>query len=142
MLVARKEKQLAVMEYYWDRFVREYSQLESLGIQFQKPLFRKWDGTIEPDCNVLLIDEAHDLDSTGQKVVADWLNEPGAQRYLAIACDRHQKLRLVGSDAVLIEGLNFSQRTRKLRRNYRNPFPIYAAGLSLMFRWFAEAGQR
>jgi len=140
--VARKEKQLAVLEYYWNRFVQEYSVLESMGLQFQKPIFRKWDAAIDPDCNVLIIDEAHDLDSDDQKAVAEWLNLPGTQRYLAIACDRHQKLRLVGPDAVLIEGLNFSRQTQKLRRNYRNPFPVYAAGLGLMFRWFARNGPK
>ncbi len=139
---AKKDKQLQVLEHYWELFAAEYSQLEDGGsLRFQRPVFRKWSLPIPEDCNVLLIDESHDLDADDQTAVATWLKSEGT-RYLAIACDRHQKLRLVGSNAVLIEGLSFSGQTTKLRRNYRNPFPVYAAGLALMFRWFAANGPK
>jgi negative regulator of replication initiation len=141
--MAKKDKQLQVLEHYWELFAAEYSQLEEGGsLRFQRPIFQKWRGTIPEDCNVLLIDESHDLDSDDQVAVATWLNTEGATRYLAIACDRHQKLRLVGTNAVLIEGLSFTGQTKKLRRNYRNPFPVYAVGLALMFRWLAASGPK
>jgi len=141
--MAKKDKQLQVLEHYWALFAGEYSQLEEGGsLRFQRPVFQKWRLPIPEDCNVLLIDESHDLDAEDQAAVTEWLNAEGATRYLAIACDRHQKLRLVGSNAVLIEGLSFTGQTKKLRRNYRNPFPVYAAGLALMFRWLAAAGPK
>lgn len=106
------------------------------------PIFRRWDGVIPPDCNVLVIDEAHDLDEPSQAQIAKWHSNADQDhpRYLAIACDRHQKLRLIGTRAPLINGLNFSSQTTKLNRNYRNPFPVFAASLALMFRWFAKNG--
>lgn len=141
--MAKKDKQLEVLEHYWELFAAEYAQLEDGGsLRFQRPVFQKWRLPIPEDCNVLLIDESHDLDSEDQTAVATWLNTEGVTRYLAIACDRHQKLRLVGTNAVLIEGLSFSGQTKKLRRNYRNPFPVYAAGLALMFRWLAKSGPK
>ena len=100
---ARKEKQLDALRFYWDLFVERYSRLsDRLGLQTQQPIFQKWGGGIPEDCNVLLIDEAHDLDITDQSQVASWLNAEETTRYLAIACDRHQKLKLVGTDAVLM----------------------------------------
>jgi negative regulator of replication initiation len=145
--MAKKDKQLQVLEHYWELFAAEYAQLEDGGsLRFQRPNFQKWRTSIPEDCNVLLIDESHDLDAEDQRAVKTWLDpEDGTERpprYLAIACDRHQKLRLVGRDAVLIEGLSFSGQTKKLRRNYRNPFPVYAAGLALMFRWLAASGPK
>jgi hypothetical protein len=141
--MAKKDKQLEVLEHYWELFAAEYSLLEDGGsLRFQRPVFQKWRVPLPEDCNVLLIDESHDLDPDDQAAVAAWLNTEGAVRYLAIACDRHQKLRLVGANAVLVEGLNFSNQTKKLRRNYRNPFPVYAAGLALMFRWLATSGPK
>jgi hypothetical protein len=141
--MARKDKQLDALRYYWDLFVERYSRLsDRLGLQIQQPIFQKWSGDIPEDCNVLLIDESHDLDPADQGLIASLLNAEETTRYLAIACDRHQKLRLVGTDAVLIEGLNFTNQTVKLRRNYRNPFPVYVAGLALMFRWLASSGPK
>jgi negative regulator of replication initiation len=144
-VVARKEKQLSVIEHFWNRFVAEYSLLdEGLSLRFQKPVFRRWSRSLlnNEDCNVLLIDESHDLDADDQAAVQEWHGFDKEPRYLAIACDRHQKLQLVGTDATLIEGLNFSRHTIKLRRNYRNPFSVYAAGLALMFRWCAPEGPK
>jgi len=61
--------------------------------------------------------------------------------YLAIACDRHQRLRLIGPKATIIEGLNFGLHTKRLSRNYRNSFPVYAASLAILFRWLAKYGK-
>ena len=143
--VAFKQKQVDVLRSFWERFRREFSALDGGGeLRFNEPVFRRWNGTIAEDCNVLLIDEAHDLDVASQQRVSEWLRdaESDRPRYLAIACDRHQKLRMVGANAPLIHGVNFSLRTRRLNRNYRNPFPVFCAGLSIMFRWFAPSGPK
>ena len=146
--MARKEKQVRGLEELWSRFVAEYSKLESsLNVRFNRPVFRRWTGEIPPECNVLVIDEAHDIPPEHHAKIVQWLRAGEQQtdelrRYLAIACDRHQLLRLVGTDAHLIRGISFSGHTRKLRRNYRNPFPVYAGSLALMFRWFARSGPK
>ena len=91
------------------------------------------------------MDEAHDLPLTAQHIVAGWKNTADETRYLLVACDRHQRLRLAGHGAMIIDGLRdggFSQHTLRLRRNYRSPFPVYAASLGLMFRWFAKEGPK
>jgi len=140
---ALKEKQRGVIEVLYRRFVDEFSslnQMSDLGIR--RPTIRLWSGRIPDDCHVLVIDEAHDLPARHAKVVSDWLNTPGQPRYLVIACDRHQKLRLVGRDESIIDGISFSLKTKKLRLNYRNPFAVYAASLGLMFRWFATNGPK
>ena len=143
--VAFKQKQVDVLRSFWERYRREFSALDDgSDLRFNEPVFRRWNGTIAEDCNVLLIDEAHDLDIASQQRVAEWLRDADSDRprYLAIACDRHQKLRIVGANAPLIQGVNFSLRTRRLNRNYRNPFPVFCAGLSIMFRWFAHSGPK
>jgi hypothetical protein len=140
---ALKEKQRQVLDVLFRRFVEEFSQLSKdadLGIR--RPSIRLWDGQIPLDCQVLIIDEAHDLSVTHAATVAAWANEPDQKRYLLIACDRHQKLRLVGRDEAIIDGISFSRRTKKLRLNYRNPFAVYGASLGLMFRWFTSSGPK
>ncbi len=146
--MARKEKQVRGLEDLWTRFVAEYSKMESsLNVRFNRPVFRRWDGEIPDECNVLVIDEAHDIPPEHHARIALWLKPDEEQsdatkRYLAIACDRHQLLRLVGADAPLIHGINFKSHTKKLWRNYRNPFAVYAGSLALMFRWFAQTGPK
>jgi hypothetical protein len=140
---ALKEKQRNVLEVLFRRFVDEFSALtkgSDLGIR--RPEIRVWNGIIPPDCHVLVLDEAHDLSAAHARQIADWTNEPGQKRYLLIACDRHQKLRLVGRDENIISGISFSLKTKKLRLNYRNPFAVYSASLGLMFRWFAKGGPK
>lgn len=140
---ALKEKQRHVLSTLYRRFVDEFAPLsEEADLGFRHPDIRLWDGKIPPDCHVLVIDEAHDLSASHAATVAAWINTSGKQRYLLIACDRHQKLRLVGRDETIIEGVNFSLKTKKLRLNYRNPFAVYAASLGMMFRWFAPAGPK
>lgn len=140
---ALKEKQRAIIEILYRRFLDEFSSLShvtDLGVR--RPTIRLWNGKIPDDCHVLVLDEAHDLPAKDAKLIADWANSPGQPRYLLVACDRHQKLRLVGRDESIIEGVTFSLRTKKLRLNYRNPFSVYAASLGLMFRWFGDAGPK
>jgi hypothetical protein len=140
---ALKEKQRQVIETLFRRFVDDFSPLSKdydLGIR--RPAIQLWTGKIPDDCHVLVLDEAHDLSSAHAKLISDWVNEPGKKRYLLIACDRHQKLRLVGRDENIIEGISFSLKTKKLRLNYRNPFAVYSASLGLMFRWFAKDGPK
>jgi hypothetical protein len=140
---ALKQKQRHVLSALYRRFVDEFAPLsQEADLGLRRPEIRLWDGKIPPDCHVLVIDEAHDLSASHAATVAAWINTPRMQRYLLIACDRHQKLRLVGRDEAIIEGVNFSRRTKKLRLNYRNPFAVYAASLGLMFRWFAPAGPK
>jgi len=144
--VAFKQKQVDVLRSFWERYRREFSALGNANeLRFNEPVFRRWNGTIAEECNVLLIDEAHDLDLASQQRVAEWLRDSDSDRprYLVIACDRHQKLRIVGASAPLIQGMNFSGRhTKRLKCNYRNPFPVFCAGLSIMFRWFALSGPK
>jgi hypothetical protein len=142
--MARKEKQVRGLEELWTRFVAEYSKLESsLNVRFNRPVFRRWDGEIPAECNVLVIDEAHDIPPEHHDRIAQWIHAGDVPRYLAIACDRHQLLRLVGADAPLIQGINFrAPHTTRLKRNYRNPFAVYAGSLALMFRWFAPTGPK
>lgn len=140
---ALKEKQRQVIQVLFRRFVEEFSLLNrgtDLGIR--RPSIGLWTGKIPDDCQVLLLDEAHDLPAADANEVATWANAPGRQRYLLIACDRHQKLRLVGRDESIIDGVSFSLKTKKLRLNYRNPFAVYSASLGLMFRWFARDGPK
>lgn len=141
-----KPKQVEVLREFWQRFQSEFEKLADAGsLRVNSPTFGLWEGEIPENCNVLIIDEAHDLDEESQRTIAAWTRddeEGELKRYLAIACDRHQKLRLVGARAPLIQGMNFSRRTRKLDRNYRNPLPVYAAGLALMFRWYAAKGAK
>ncbi len=141
--VAMSAKQIETLKTLWEHFREIFGAIaEGNALSFNQPVFKQWDGGIPDDCNVLLIDEAHDLNEGAQAIVARWRNEAPAERYLLIACDRHQKLRLLGQNATMIEGLSFSRHTLRLRRNYRSPFPVYAAGLALMFRWFAKEGPK
>jgi len=140
---ALKEKQRQVVDVLYRRFVDEFSALsKDFDLGIRRPAIRLWTGTIPEDCHVLVIDEAHDLSTAHAKMISDWINTPGQRRYLLIACDRHQKLRLVGQDENIIEGVSFSLKTKKLRLNYRNPFAVYSASLGLMFRWFAKEGPK
>lgn len=138
---AMKPKQLDVLKSMYESFVRELSEIAPNGdLVFIKPKFDVWmdEKGIPDGCNVLIIDESHDLSDAGQDLVRNW-HESSPNHYLMIACDRHQKIRLTDPNATIFKGLTFSGYTKKLGRNYRNPFPVYAASLGLMFRWFADA---
>lgn len=91
-------------------------------------------------CAALLVDEAHDLPIFASKEISDGHERHGF--YLLVACDRHQRLRLAGADARIVEGVDFSLRSKRLRQIYRNSAPVYIASLGLMFRWFATDGPK
>ncbi len=142
-VLAMKPKQCQVLEELYARFVRNFLELSETDLPFLKPAFGVWSDTegVPKGCNVLLLDESHDLSSAGQDAVRVW-HESSPLHYLALACDRHQKIRLVGHTATILQGLSFSGVTTRLSRNYRNPFPIYAVALSLMFRWMGDGGPK
>jgi hypothetical protein len=145
-VVAHTDKQRKMLEQMFARFNDIYSNIDPyIESRRVKPQFRVF-GEISAidDCNVLLVDEAHDLGPDWESRVRQWHeSQPGNYRnYLVIACDRHQKLRLSKDDARMITGINFSLCTTKLRRNYRNPFPAYAGSLGLLFRWFTSGGPK
>jgi len=140
-----KEKQRRVVEFYWKLLIEMFQDQDPEGqLRIQKPAIKLWQRGEDVEGNVLLIDEAHDLTVPEQESIAAWVNQKGERRYLIIACDRHQKLRLVdaGEQERMISGLHFGGCTTKLKRVYRNPFSVYAAGLALMFRWYAPQGEK
>lgn len=138
---ALKEKQKEVISALYRRFADEFMQLtEEKELSFGRPIINIWQGKVPDDCHVLLIDEAHDLSDKDAEYLENWIRDNN--RYLLIACDRHQKLSLCGQDAAIIKGISFSRKTKKLRLNYRNPFPVYTASIGLMFRWFAATGPK
>ncbi len=141
-VISHTEKQRDMLERMFVRFTELFSELDSYNeYRRVKPEFHVFSDVSTIDCNVLLVDEAHDLGPDGEKRVCDWHSEESG-RYLVIACDRHQKLRLARDSTRMIAGLDFSLCTRKLNRNYRNPFPAYAGTLGLLFRWFANDGPK
>jgi hypothetical protein len=140
---AIKEKQRRIIEYFFRYFIDDFqTHDESNVLRIQRPTIRQWQLGEDISGNVVLIDEAHDLSDEAQNKIAAWLNADPQNRYLVIACDRHQKLRLIGDSdhKRMIAGLHFGGHTKALKRVYRNPFSVYGAGLGLMFRWFAPEG--
>lgn len=145
LVFSLKEKQRRIIEKFWKYLIGEFQNNDHENKLFiQRPILKRWQLEQEIDANILIVDEAHDLSPQAQKKVSDWLMESPNERYLIIACDRHQKLRLIGDSEHkrMILGLNFSGYTTALKRVYRNPFAVYAAGLGLMFRWFAPSGAK
>lgn len=139
---AMKPKQRSVLEFLYAGFMRDLSDQAPNGeLYFLKPKFDVWmdEKGVPNGCNILVVDESHDLSESGQEIIRNW-HEASEENYLVLACDRHQKIKLSNSSATIIKGLSFSGFTKRLSRNYRNPFPVYAASLALMFRWFAKEG--
>ena len=139
---AMKPKQSSVLESLYANFVRDLSdEAPNDDLNFLKPRFDVWmdEKGVPKGCNILVIDESHDLTDVGQEIVREW-HASSEEHYLLLACDRHQKIRLTNSSATIIKGLKFTGQSKYLRRNYRNPFPVYAAAVGLMFRWFSKDG--
>lgn len=139
---AMKPKQRTVLEGLYASFMRDLSDQAPNGeLYFLKPRFDVWmdEKGVPLGCNILIVDESHDLSEAGQEIIRKW-HEASEEHYLVLACDRHQKIKLSNASATIIKGLSFSGFTKRLSRNYRNPFPVYAASLALMFRWFAVEG--
>ena len=110
VVYAIQKKQLSVVQYFFDFFKELFQEndIEGRVSRFHKPRFFSWDQTKKIEGNVVLVDEAHDLCSASQKKVSEWCEEDS--NYLVIACDRHQKLRLVeeGDQKRMISGLDFT----------------------------------
>lgn len=140
------QKQVSILRALWRHFVQLFGALDNGHLlHFHQPTFKVWDAVVPDECNVLAVDEAHDLPLEAQRIIAGWKNVEDETRYLLVACDRHQRLRLAGHGATIIDGLagdGFSRHTLKMRRNYRSPFPVYAASIGIMFRWFACSGPK
>ena len=143
LVTAVKQKQLEVLTGLWEWFISEFNRISGgAAPALRLPVFNRWSRHAALDgFNVLFIDEAHDLTDRDQRNVAAWWASP-RKPYLVIACDRHQKLRLIGQDEPMLKGVRFRGCTKTLRHMYRSPVPIFAASLSLMFRWYAPSGPK
>lgn len=146
VLLGLNRKQAEILSRERDRFADEYRRIADsmdephLGTIPRLPCIEVWRPGMRINADVLLIDEAHDLSPAGQAAVREWWEQGKGSRYLILACDRHQKLRLLGEHASILEGMSFSGCSVRLTRNYRSPSPIYGAALALMFRWFGKGG--
>lgn len=145
-MAANSQKQLDSLRIWFEYFVREFQRFDQVGdVHFRRPeflLFRdmKKLSTSKRAWAAVFIDEAHDLPEHAAMALKQAWDELGF--YLIAACDRHQRLKLAGSDAKVINGFNFTNKSKRLRQVYRNPAPIYIASLALMFRWFAASGPK
>lgn len=139
---AMSQRQLDNLRGWYDYFASTFRSLDMGDIvRFRRPEFhlcRTMSELEQKTWSVVLLDEAHDLEENVAKRLAFRFKKDGF--YLMVACDRHQKLRLAGSDAKIVEGLDFSSRTKRLRQIYRNPSAVYIASLAIMFRWFGVGG--
>jgi hypothetical protein len=141
LVFALKPKQKEIIERAWQKIRQRFDDLNpNEHVPFARIDFAIWKNVIPAGYNVLLIDEAHDLTPDAQKTIAGWLNQPETTRYLVIACDRYQKLRLVNREADMLLGVSFVGCSKRLRINYRNPVSVYMASLALLFRWCAITG--
>lgn len=140
---AMKPKQLQVLEQSYLRFVQELIAIgDGQDFPFLKPEFSVWSDSkpIPLGCNLLVLDESHDLSSVGQARLREWHESNEGRNYLLMACDHHQKMIQHGGDAVMLEGVSFQGHSTRLNKNYRNPFPVYASALALLCRWFSKEG--
>lgn len=138
------QRQLDNLRSWFEHFSAIFRSLDTEDkVRFRRPEFHLCRTMAELEqrpWSAVLLDEAHDLEENVAKRLVYRHLKDGF--YLMLACDRHQKLRLAGEDVRIIEGLDFSSHTRRLRQIYRNPSSVYIASLALMFRWFAESGPK
>ena len=146
IIMAMSAKQLENIRGWFNLFMEQFQKADYSGdVRFRPPEFvlcrpgESFTGLADK-CSALLVDEAHDIPQVAARELVELHQKNGI--YLVVACDRHQKLRLAGADAKIIEGLDFTNRSTRLRQIYRNPAPIYLASLAIMFRWFAESGPK
>jgi len=145
-LMAMSSKQLENLRGWFDFFATKYQALDIDGaVRFRQPEFllcrdAEQIASVGRRCAALLVDEAHDLPTFAANEISR--EHDKSEFYLLVACDRHQRLRLAGPDARIIEGIDFSRRSKRLRQIYRNSAPVYIASLALMFRWFATSGPK
>lgn len=141
-ILAMSTKQLASLREWFQFFIDRFQEKDESGnIRFRRPEFllaknkeklktRKW--------SALIVDECHDIHPRAAEML---VNELESQDFfLVVGCDRHQKLRLTGKDSRILNGVDFSLKTTRLKQIYRNPSAVYIASLALMFRWFADGG--
>lgn len=141
--VALSEKQRQSLQRAYNEFEKLYQEIDPYNHYRRiSPTIQLWSSIDSMDeCNVLLIDESHDLNDEAQRKIHEWYSKD-KNRFLFLACDRHQKLRLIRKDARILNGFDFSRQTTKLDRNYRNPFPVHCASMALLFRWFGPQGPK
>ena len=141
---AMTQRQLDNLRYWFDYFCSIFRSLDTRNdLRFRRPEFRLCRSMAdleEKPWSAVLLDEAHDLPQNAAKRLV--FRHKKDRFYLMLACDRHQRLRLAGDNARIIEGLDFASHTRRLRQIYRNPSAVYIASLALMFRWFASEGPK
>ena len=148
-MVAMSARQLEGLEEWYDAFVEKYQSVESFkgDLHFRRPVFmlardiKKWkDRAPEDAFSAVLVDEAHDLSAPAANDLKELHGV--SPFYLVAACDRHQQLQLVGTNARVIKGFDFTNRWTRLKHVYRNPASVYIASLGLLFRWFADKGPK
>lgn len=145
-MLANSQKQLDSLRTWFEYFVREFQKVDLMGdVHFRRPeffLFRDMKRLVKSQkpWAAVFIDEAHDLPEHAAITLKEACEQ--LQFYLIAACDRHQRLKLAGSDAKVIPGFNFERKSKRLKQVYRNPAPIYIASLALMFRWFSSNGPK
>jgi hypothetical protein len=146
IVMAMSQKQLDNLRGWYDDFAKKLSKASKMQRPYLEAvpefvLFRKEKGFSGiQDCRALIIDESHDLPSQAAEELASLCSD--GSPYLMLACDRHQRLRLGEENATFVKGLNFSLKSKRLRRIYRNPAPVYLASLAIMFRWFGKEGPK
>ncbi|MDF1811568.1 MAG: nuclease-related domain-containing protein, partial [Verrucomicrobiales bacterium] len=137
---AMSHRQIEALKRYFNRFKEEFMLLAGDKEQPWEDIeFGKWSGTIAPQCNVMLIDEAQDLSLEDQLTIKDW-HESNPDNYLAVSIDRQQQLQHSAGTPKIIEGMNFSGKTTPMTRSYRQPFPAAISGTALLFRWLSRTG--
>jgi len=146
VVAAMSGKQLENLRGWFSFFIERFRALDSEGkLRVRQPEFIlcREDKELRQkisQAGALLVDEAHDLQEFAAVAIAEGHQDQGF--YLAVACDRHQKLRLSKDDTRIIRGLDFRLKSKRLKQIYRNPAPIYIASLALMFRWGAKNGPK
>jgi hypothetical protein len=146
-IAAMSSKQLETLRFWFRHFVGEFQKSDEEGrVRVKAPNFIlcRTSGDLTPpkgrEWSALFVDEAHDLAGWATRELAEQYAEHGF--YLAVACDRHQKLRLTNPNARIVEGIEFQRKSTRLKQVYRNPAAVYIASLALMFRWFAPDGPK
>ena len=142
---AVKKKQIDILKSYYESIFKQIEQMANSPLPRIQPIFKEWKSEIDEKCNILIIDEAHDLYLRDQRLIANWLNGENSKfenKYLLVACDRNQAPKRQENEQNIIEGINFSGHSTRLNRIYRCPFSVYVASIGLLFRWFARKGPR
>lgn len=145
-MLAMSSKQLDSLRGWFEFFVSLFEESDLSGdLHFRRPEFllarnvNEW-VTYKRTFSAVLLDEAHDLPEHAARSLREIYDL--SPFYLVVACDRHQQLRLAGTDARVMTGFDFTNKYVRLKQIYRNPAPVYIASLALMFRWFGEGGPK